>query len=251
MGGEFSYDSNLVSMTQSLSQIRDRIHRKSHEYFVFDQSRRDRANLNLFYGATDALLDAGTAAASYTLAVASNTGVNLLACYGFLQALYIQQDAVCVLSRAVGLDWHPNMDRRLKEIRDARNRLGGHPALAGEKGKNSPLSSAIIPYDTITHRGFCGHIYYDGGTDALEVEVSSFLKDNEERLAVQMQAIEKKMDQEERQFRTEQSTRPLSSCFDGISLSPPKIALRPGRWRTRRAGTRPCSHDPGENCAAL
>src|SRR5258708_5602050 len=35
-----------------LSEIRDRIHRKSHEYFVFDFSRREGAKWRMFYGAT-------------------------------------------------------------------------------------------------------------------------------------------------------------------------------------------------------
>jgi hypothetical protein len=89
-------------MTESLSAIRERLHRKSHEYFVFDQSRRSRESWNMFYGATDALLDADTAALGYGRAISPDTSVNLLACYGFLQALYVQQDAVRTLSQAVG-----------------------------------------------------------------------------------------------------------------------------------------------------
>jgi len=52
----------------------------------------------MFYRATDALLDASEAAASYSQLISSNTGAKLLACYGFLQALYVQQDAVKALS---------------------------------------------------------------------------------------------------------------------------------------------------------
>lgn len=200
-------------MPQSLSGIRDRIHRKSHEYFTFDSTRRERAKWRMFYGATDALLDAGMAAAAYARSIASNPGVDLLVCYGFLQAIYVQQDAVWTLSRAVGLDWHPNMDARLKEIRDTRNRLTGHPALAGEKENPPRLSSAIIAYHDITPIGFRGHVYYDDGIQDIMVEVSPLLQDNEGRLAVQMQAIEKKMNEEERQFRIENAAQPFSSCF--------------------------------------
>ena len=128
-------------MVDALSAIRERLHRKSHDYFVFDQSRRTRASWSMFYGATDALLDAGTAAASYGRAISLDAGANLLACYGFLQALYVQQDAVRTLSRAVGLNWHPNSDERLKEIRDIRNRLTGHPARAD---RSEAPSSAIL-----------------------------------------------------------------------------------------------------------
>jgi hypothetical protein len=168
----------------------------------------------MFYGATDALLDAGVAAASYGRAVALDPGARLLVCYGFLQALYVQQDAVRTLSLAIGLNWHPNMDERFRQIRDARNRLSGHPAFAGQNERPPRVSSAIIPSHDITQNGFRGHVYYEDGSEDLEVDVSSFLKDNEERLAVQMQAIELKMDEAERQFRTEQAARPFSTIFE-------------------------------------
>jgi hypothetical protein len=201
------------SMTESLSSIRERIHRKSQAYFAFEYGRREREKWRMFYGAMDALLDAGTAAASYGSAVTSNEPAKLLACYGFLQALYVQQDAVIALSRAVGLDWHPNNNKRLKEIRDARNRLTGHPALAGEREKPPRLSSAIIPYRDITQSGFRGHVYYDDGSEDITVEVEVFQKDNEVHLCSQMQLVESRMDEQERKFRTEQAARPLSLCF--------------------------------------
>jgi len=201
-------------MSEDFWKIRERIHRKSHDHFVFELGRWDRAKRNMFYGATDALLDTSTAAEQYSSAIASGAGARLLICYGFLQALYVQQDAVIALSRAVGLSWHPNCDKRLKEIRDARNRLTGHPALAGEREKPQRLSSAIIPYGDITQRGFRGHVYYENGFENIEVDVPAFQKDNEERLSQQMQLVEKRMDELERQFRTEQAARPFSSCFE-------------------------------------
>jgi hypothetical protein len=207
-------------MTDSYSVLRERLHRKSHDYFVFARGRWDRASQNMFYGATDALLDSSQAAASYRYLVSSKVGANnvgakLLACYGFLQALYVQQVAVEVLSRAVGLSWRANNDKRLKEIRDVRNRLSGHPARAGEHEKPRRLSSAIIPYDDITQCGFRGHVYYDDGFigEDIKVDVAAFQKDNEERLSRQMQFIEKTMDEQERQFRIEQAARPFSLCF--------------------------------------
>jgi len=173
------------------------------------------ARQSMFYGATDALLDTSQAAASYGHFISSSIGAKLLACYGFLQVLYVQQDAVFTLSRAVGLKWHPNNDKRLKEIRDVRNRLTGHPALAGEHEKPQRLSSAIIPYADITQCGFRGHVYSENGFigEDIEVDVAAFQKDNEERLSQQMQLVEERMDEQERQFRIEQAARPFSSCF--------------------------------------
>ena len=104
-------------MTDTLSDIRTRLHHKSHEYFTFEYSRRERKSWRMFYGATDALLDASMAAAAFSRAVRKESAIDLLVCYGFLQALYIQQDAVLTLSRAVGLSWHPNDDPVLRKIR--------------------------------------------------------------------------------------------------------------------------------------
>lgn len=79
-------------MTDSLSDIRARLHRKSHDYFTFEYSHRERTSWRMFYGATDALLDASMAARAFGQAVRGELAVDLLVCYGFLQALYIQQD---------------------------------------------------------------------------------------------------------------------------------------------------------------
>jgi len=199
-------------MTEDFPSIRGRLHNKSHNYLFFALGHWERAKRNMFYGATDALLDTTQAAASYAKNISADNGGNLLACYGFLQALFIQQDAVSVISRSVGLDaWKPEDDKRLKEIRRLRNRLTGHPALAGER---SAPSSAIIPYQEINVRGFRGHIYYETRSEVVHVEVAIFKRDNEDLLAKQLLTVEEKMDQLERQFRAERSSPPLASFFD-------------------------------------
>jgi hypothetical protein len=200
-------------MADNFSTVRSRLHKKSHDYFVFSHGRWDRTKRSMFYGATDALLDTSQASESYEHAITSNMGANLLACYGFLQALYIQQDAVITLSRAVGLSWHPNSNERLKQIRDARNRLTGHPALAGARDSLRRLSSAIIAYDDITPLGFRGHVYYEDGFEDIKVDVAAFRKDNEDLLSLQMEQVEQKMDEQESKFRIKEALHPLSSVF--------------------------------------
>ena len=166
----------------------------------------------MFYGATDALADTVHAASNYESAISSNAGSNLLVCYGFLQALYVQQDAVITLSRALGLRWHPNNHERLKQIREARNRLAGHPARAGERENPRRLSAAIIGYD-ITKLGFRGHVYFEDGFENIDIDVPAFRKDNEELLALQMQQVEKKMDEQS----TILGSRKRNTCFHHAS----------------------------------
>jgi len=200
-------------MADNYSTTRDRIHKKSRNYFVFELGRWDKQKRDMFYGATDALLDASEAASTYEASVVSSPTAKLLACYGFLQALYIEQDAVRVLSGAVGMDWNPNDDEVLKKIRDARNRLTGHPALAGESRKSRRPSSSIIPSFSITSQKFIGHIYYSDGTEQIEVEVAKFRQENEDHLATQMKLVESKMDNQEKAFRNSEAKRPLSAAF--------------------------------------
>jgi hypothetical protein len=200
-------------MIDALAEIRTRLHQKSHDYFIFEYSRRDRKSWRMFYGATDALLDASMAASAFSRSVRNDLAVDLLVCYGFLQALYIQQGAVWTLSRAVGLSWHPNEDLELKKIRDVRNRLTGHPAYAGEKERPARLSSAIISYRDIMPEAFTGVIYFEDNAELITVDVIAFLRENEARLSLQMQNIEAEMDRQEREFRANQSVRPLSDNF--------------------------------------
>jgi hypothetical protein len=200
-------------MPDGLSDIRTRLHQKSHEYFTFEYSRRERTSWRMFYGATDALLDASMVAAAFDRAVRKDSAIDLLVCYGFLQALYIQQDAVLILSRAVGLRWHPNDDPLLKKIRDIRNRLTGHPAHAGEKEKPRRLSSGVITYRDVQPGRFSGYIYFEDTGEPVTVNVAAILRDNEAQLAIQMQIIETEMDNQEGKFRAEQAKRPLSDNF--------------------------------------
>src|SRR4029077_1522640 len=111
-------------------EIRQRIQDKSHGYYSRLEVWHNAEQRRLFYGATDAILDASNAASSYGGAIVADAGVNLLLCYGFLQALYVQQDAVWNLCKALGLRWRPHDDAGLLRIRMLRNRLCGHPASA-------------------------------------------------------------------------------------------------------------------------
>lgn len=165
----------------------------------------------MFYGAADALLDASMASSAFGKAVKSDPAINLLICYGFLQAIYIQQDAVWTLSRAVGIQWHPNQNPALAKIRDMRNRLTGHPAFAGQNTKR--LSSAVISYDHVCPESFSGSIYFEDGFEPVVIDVMKVLNENEIQLRFQMWEIERKMDEHEREFRMEQSKAPLSSEF--------------------------------------
>jgi hypothetical protein len=134
-----------IDRLRNLHDTRDRIYEKSNVYFTSIWNRRNATQKRWFHGAMDALLDASEAAASFHLAVGANPGANLLACYGFLQAIYVQQDAVLNLCKALQLKWHPNDEERLSDIRNLRNRLCGHPASSEREASSARPSSRTNP----------------------------------------------------------------------------------------------------------
>ncbi|WP_165828819.1 hypothetical protein [Caulobacter radicis] len=105
---------------------------------------------NLFYGATDAIQDAGEAILS--LEPGFPSGKEILAIYGLLQALFIQQDAVLQLEAAVLYGTLSNkrgwkqMDLELQKIRTLRNRVSGHPSHAKDAGGTASIPLVRSPY---------------------------------------------------------------------------------------------------------
>jgi hypothetical protein len=198
-----------LPIDHSYGMIRQRIHHKSHDYFTF--RRRSEQERNRFFGATDALLDTDIEASHFGDGVRTAPHSRLLLCYGFLQALYVQQDAVMTLSKAVGVDaWKPDDDPRLREIRDVRDRVRGHPAY---RDRTYRPSSAIINSRDVCETHFQGSVYYEDNFEVIRVDVAQYLRDNKERLSNQMLKIEAVMDDKERAFRSSHAIQPFSSCF--------------------------------------
>jgi hypothetical protein len=197
-------------IADSYSAIRFRIHEKAHNYFVF--ARLPQRQKNQFFGATDALLDTNIGEHAFSGGIKAAPASQLLICYGFLQVLYVQQDAVAILSKSLGMRWKPESDVGLKMIRDARNRLCGHPAEAGVK--DGRISSAIIIPHEITEEKFTGAVYYEDSFEKITIDVRRFLDVNRERLLVQMTEIENEMDARERAFREALSTQSFAEVFE-------------------------------------
>lgn len=200
------------SVTEAYSEIRSRIHEKAHNYFVF--ARLPERQKKQFFGATDALLDTDIDEDVFGRGIKAAPASQLLICYGFLQVLYVQQDAVATLSKSLGMRWKPESDADLKLIRDARNRLCGHPAESGGNIKNGRISSAIIIPHEITDERFSGAVYYEDSFEKITVDVRHFLYVNRERLLLQLTNVENEMDVRERAFRDDLSKQTFAGVFE-------------------------------------
>lgn len=152
-----------------------------------------------FCGALDSFQDALLAESEYEQ-IFDKCGGRVSSVYGFLQALYVQQDAVRVLADSVNLDWTASKCAELETVRAMRNRLVGHPSKAGNKRQDK--SWAMINSSDIYRDRFSMILYwYDKPSERVEIVIDDFRRDNYQALASALRDIVKKMDQIENEYR--------------------------------------------------
>ncbi|MFN4288605.1 MAG: hypothetical protein ACK4E3_08940 [Brevundimonas sp.] len=219
------------------AEVRERLHRKAGDYFAFDMKRWDRAKRRLFFGATDALLDTEFALSNVERGIPADRQHAILACYGYLQALYIQQDAVALIWKALDLSGEPLADPKIQKVRELRNRIAGHPARAEKMGPGKRPSSAIINlHDINPSSGFKAVIYYDDGMDVVDVSFAQLFADNCCGLTESLLEAERTMDEREAAFRQAESTQPLSVAFEnGLTYTLEKLRCGPDDSRREMA----------------
>lgn len=115
-------DLKPLSVAQLESQIRDHINAPR----KLSQLIKNKSKWYALCSALDAIGDAETGLDSYLeMPETSDFGELYISTYGVLQLLYVEQDAVKTLSKALGLSYELNKD--VKEIRNIRNWSIGHP----------------------------------------------------------------------------------------------------------------------------
>lgn len=221
----------------AFGEVRERLHRKAHDYFLYDPKRWDEAKWRLFFGATDALLDAEFALSNVARGVPADKQHAILACYGYLQALYIQQDAVALIWRALNIAGKPLADPKVRRVRELRNRIAGHPARAEKLGFGKRASSAIINlHDISPTTGFKAVIYYDDDMDVVGVSFAQLLADNCGGLLKSLLEAERTMDERESEFRQAERIQPLSESFEnGLTYTLEKLRCGPDDSRREMA----------------
>jgi hypothetical protein len=124
--------------------------------------RRDIGRWNQVLSSLQALKQTNLAVTAFQKHGAKlSEGERFLAIYGLLQALVLQQDALCHLAEA--LKTTPvrlNRHRRLEEIRNIRNWSVGHPTKAD---RGPALSHHAIARPKLGRGGFSLHSSFDDG----------------------------------------------------------------------------------------
>lgn len=220
-------------MIAELFEARERIHRKANRYFTLQSERWDLARWRLFYGATDALLDASEALTSLRGGLPIDQASARLACYGFLQAIYVQQDSIRALWEALEIEDRPLKDAEVTRLRELRDRVVGHPARADRgRQKDSPSSSIIVFHMNTDGCDFQAILYFDGDFQNVPVKIQEAIEANARGLLPDLKAIENAMDEKESAYRKEEALKPLSTDFEnglGYALEKLRSPLGDGR----------------------
>ena len=136
----------MASITELEEQIRNLINAPRKHSAIFKDSTQYLklcscldviGDIELAFCAYEEMLDSPQPGSSYILA------------YGFLQALFVQQDAVCNLHEALKISWEP--DPLLAKIRKIRNDAIGHPT---KRGGGHGKCFSFISRPSITKSGF-------------------------------------------------------------------------------------------------
>ena len=111
----------------------------------------DKVRWNIVCSAMDVIGDTELAIQEYDKIrkVESNHGGSYLIVYGILQIMFVQQDAVRNLAKALGLEF--DLPTELIEIRDLRTAFIGHPT---EHRRGGIISSGYISRPTLNPSGF-------------------------------------------------------------------------------------------------
>ena len=115
----------------------------------YERLIKDKRKHSQLCASMDAIEDTSRALSYYTecrpepnqLARRDKAGRLYLMVYGVLQAIVIQQDAICNAAEAIGFAYELSADA--KEIREIRNCAVGHPTKRDRKKQNGPESFGI------------------------------------------------------------------------------------------------------------
>ncbi|MFQ5875468.1 MAG: hypothetical protein ACE5JL_16960 [Dehalococcoidia bacterium] len=129
----------------------------------------------------DVIEDSALAIEAYSrLESAVEPGPKYLAVYGLLQALVLQQDAVRYLCAALALEDIVGQYPRLREIRQVRHDVAGHPTKRGPQ-KGRPESYHAVSRVTLGPGGFqLLSNYSDGHSKIRHINVPKLIQDQEQ-----------------------------------------------------------------------
>ncbi len=140
----------IIIIQEQANQIRDFINNPRKHY----ELRQNKALFSQLCSSLDVIEDTEEAIAAYTTKeFGESKSAHYLAVYGLLQAIYVQQDAVINLCESLGIRERIDNYPKLKEVRETRNDIVGHPTKRYPR-KGQPTSYHHISRITLSQSGF-------------------------------------------------------------------------------------------------
>lgn len=170
----------------------------------------DRAVWNKLCSSLDVIDDTELALDAYLqIKPSKSEGETYLILYGVLQTLFVQQDAVTHLAEALDIPYTPAPI--ITEIREIRNDSIGHPTKRGS-GKGRAFN--FISRFSMSIRGFTLDTTYDSGvTKYQDINILQLINSQRSALERALDAIVKKLREEEMKHRDKFKDKSLSDIF--------------------------------------
>jgi hypothetical protein len=144
-----------------------------------------------------------------------DNGTNYLLIYGALQVLFVQQDAVSDLAKALKpLNVTYERSELLKEIREIRSDSIGHPTKRDLPKKDGPGPSNLMVRMSLSHRRFdLVKNYEDGRTECLDVDIVDLIQKQRANLAATLTSIADKLKEDDMKHRRKFKHEKLQDIF--------------------------------------
>lgn len=190
------------------------------------RSKKKLGYWDLFFSALDTIDDTCIAIDSFkNLSDKTFSKNKYLITYGLMQALFIQQDGVRHLKRAVlgiNLDFRTDYPE-LYKIRQIRNETVGHPAQTKNRGINSKyeldeVSACTINRSTLARDGFEYILWMNSKTEHKHIKFQEILESQEKALVLELSKIHKQLVADEKQHKQKFAGNKLSSLLDEKTL---------------------------------
>ena len=134
-----------------------------------------------------------------------------LVIYGVLQGIFLQQDALLNLAQALGFPFRIDDYTDLKDIREIRNRIVGHPT---NYRRNKVESYYAINRMSLSLKRFDVMEYQeDGQRHVTSVDITQTLSDNESLIAQGLRELQSKLQSQIADHKAKFRDKPLTKTF--------------------------------------
>ena len=196
------------------NQVRELINNPRKHY----ELRQNTALFLQLCSSLDVIGDTEEAIAAYSAKEFGDTkSAHYLAVYGLLQSIYVQQDAVINLCESLGIREKVEKYSKLKEIREIRNDIVGHPTKRDQR-KGQPTSYHHISRMTLSQSGFTLASFFsnDLRPQFRHIDISELVVEQRKFISAILTTLINSLEAEDKAHREKFRIEKLASLFPDI-----------------------------------